>query len=85
MVNNTGWGVGSDYQVGFVPSMRMVVDLSELSNSFTMHTTGQSGHAFHRHYIDMAEPWGNIDFHPMLWTRVQVEADAEGQLTLIPE
>ncbi|MCK5645162.1 MAG: penicillin acylase family protein [Anaerolineales bacterium] len=85
MVNNTGWGVGSDYQVGSVPSMRMVVDLSELSNSYTMHTTGQSGHAFHKHYIDMAEPWGNIEFHSMLWTRVQVEADAEGHLTLIPE
>lgn len=85
IVNNTGWSEGGDYRVGIVPSMRMVVDLSDMSNSFTIHPTGQSGHAFHRHYIDMAEPWGNIEFHPMLWTRAQVEADAEGQLTLIPE
>jgi penicillin amidase len=85
MVNNTGWGVQSDYKVGGLPSMRMVVDLSDMSNSFTMHTTGQSGHAFHPHYIDMAEPWANIAFHPMLWTRAQVEGDAEGTLVLIPE
>jgi penicillin amidase len=85
MVNNTAWSEGSDYQVGVVPSMRMVVDLSDLSNSFTMHTTGQSGHAFHKHYIDMAELWANIEFHPMLWTKSQVQADAEGTLTLLPD
>lgn len=85
MVNNTGWGIESDYQVGGLPSMRMVVDLSDMSNSFTMHTTGQSGHAFHPHYIDMAEPWADVEFHPMLWTRTQVEGDAEGTLILLPE
>jgi penicillin amidase len=85
MVNNTGWSVDSEYKVGSLPSMRMVIDLSDMSNSYTMHTTGQSGHAFHPHYIDMAEPWTNIEFHPMLWTRAQVEEGAEGTLLLIPE
>lgn len=85
MVNATGWNEGVDYQVETVPSMRMVVDLSDLSNSYSIHTTGQSGHAFHPHYIDMAEPWSEIEFHTMFWTRAQVEADAEGKLTLHPE
>jgi penicillin amidase len=47
-------------------------------------TTGQSGHAFHDHYIDMAELWRNIQYHPMLWARGQVEAGAEGVLRLTP-
>jgi penicillin amidase len=47
-----------------------------------MHTTGQSGHPFHPHYDDMIDPWRNIDYHPMLWQRQDVEADAEETLIL---
>jgi penicillin amidase len=49
-----------------------------------MHTTGQSGHPFHRHYDDMIDAWQNVDYHPMLWERAQVEEDAEGMLILTP-
>jgi len=49
-----------------------------------MHTTGQSGHAYHRHYDDMIDPWRNIEYHPMLWEQADVEADAEGILVLRP-
>ena len=85
IVNATGWNESLDYQVRGVPSMRMVVDFSDLDNSVTMNTTGQSGHTFHPHYMDMAEAWGNIEFHPMFWTRSLVESAAEGILTLIPD
>jgi penicillin amidase len=64
--------------------MRMIVDLSDLTNSFNMHTTGQSGHAYHPHYVDMADPWRLIQYHPMLWEQAQVEAGAEGHLRLLP-
>jgi penicillin amidase len=64
--------------------MRMIVDLSNLSNSLSMHTTGQSGHAFHPHYIDMADPWRSLQYHPMLWERGQVESAAESHLRLVP-
>jgi len=49
-----------------------------------MHTTGQSGHPFHRHYDDMIDPWRNIEYHPMLWTRGQVEAAVVDYLILTP-
>jgi len=84
IVNATEWNESLDYQVRSLPSMRMVVDFSNLDNSVTMHTTGQSGHTFHPHYMDMAEAWGNIEFHPMFWTRSLIEAAAEGTLTLVP-
>ncbi len=64
--------------------MRMVVDLGDLTRSEAIHTTGQSGHAYHRHYADMIERWTDGGFHPMRWTREQVEADTAATLTLVP-
>lgn len=83
IVNATGWGLGS-YEVGSVPSMRMIVDLSNLQNSLTIHTTGQSGHAYHPHYNDMVDPWRKIEYNPMHWERAAIEDAAEGTLRLTP-
>jgi penicillin amidase len=84
MVNNTGYNITESLEGVGLPSQRMVVDLSDLTNAFSIHPTGQSGHAFHKHYIDMADLWRNIDYHPMLWDRGQIEAAAEGHLRLVP-
>jgi penicillin amidase len=84
IVNATGWVASRGYEVVGLPSMRMIVDLSDLSNSLMMHTTGQSGHAYHPHYVDMADPWRYIEYHPMLWDRAQVEGAQEAHLTLRP-
>ena len=86
IVNATGWDATKDgpYAVRSLPSMRMVVDLSELSNSLTIHTTGQSGHAYHAHYADMTEPWRQIQYKSMLWDREQIENEASAKLELVP-
>lgn len=85
IVNATGWDYGSGgFSVQWLPSMRMIVDLHDLSQSLTMHTTGQSGHPFSPHYADMIESWRNIEYHPMLWTRDQVDKAAANRLTLVP-
>ena len=86
IVNATGWDAANEepYAVRSLPSMRMIVDLDNLENSLTMHTTGQSGHAYHQHYVDMTDPWRNIQYHGMLWNREQVEADASEYLELVP-
>jgi penicillin amidase len=83
-VNNTGYDLDSPYAVETVPSYRQIVDLGDLARSVSMHTTGQSGHPYHRHYDDMIDPWRNIEYHPMLWQRADVEAAAEGTLVLRP-
>ncbi|MDY7077924.1 MAG: penicillin acylase family protein [Chloroflexota bacterium] len=83
-VNNTGYSLNDPYTVNLVPSYRQVVDMADLSRSVSMHTTGQSGHPYHTHYDDMIDPWRNVEYHPMLWKRVDVEADAEGVLVLKP-
>lgn len=84
IVNATGGNLNNGYTVQWLPSMRMIVDLSNFSASQTIHTTGQSGHAYHEHYTDMIDLWRTIQYHTMLWEREDVEAAAEGHLVLKP-
>ncbi|MBN2116392.1 MAG: penicillin acylase family protein [Anaerolineales bacterium] len=85
IVNATGWSVRDGYETNWLPSMRMIVDLGNLSNSVTVHTTGQSGHAYHPHYDDMAAMWAKIEYYSMLWDQQAVTSQAEGHLVLYPK
>ena len=73
-----------DFAVRSVPSMRMIIDLSNLSASQLIHTTGQSGHTLNEHYDDFVDPWLNGRYNPLLWTRDDVQAHAAETLTLTP-
>lgn len=84
IVNATGWDVGVSFEVDWLPSMRMIVDFSNLNDSLTVHTTGQSGHAYHPHYIDMAPLWAGVKYYPMWWDRESIISDSEGHLVLKP-
>ncbi|MCL0056293.1 penicillin acylase family protein [Dehalococcoidia bacterium] len=84
-VNNTVWDAGAgDFSVSALPSMRMIIDLADLSQSVAIHTTGQSGHPYSRHYDDMIDTWLNMEYNPMLWTREDIEAAAVNRLILHP-
>jgi len=85
IVNATAWNALEGYEVTNVPSMRMIVDLSNLNNSVTIHTTGQSGHAYHPHYIDMAQTWANVEYYPMAWDQNEIMSEAQGHLVLMPK
>ncbi|MBZ0282164.1 MAG: penicillin acylase family protein [Anaerolineae bacterium] len=85
LVNATAWDYdNSGFTVRSLPSMRMIVDFSDLSRSLSIHTTGQSGHPYSPHYGDMIDLWRNIQYHPMLWTPEQVSAAQSAILTLSP-
>lgn len=84
IVNATGWELGVSFQVNWLPSEREIIDLSNLDASVAIHTTGQSGHAYHPHYVDMAPLWANIQYVPMWWKQESVSANAEGHLRLVP-
>jgi penicillin amidase len=84
IVNAAGWTVGESFEVNWLPSEREIVDLSNLNNSLAIYTTGQSGHAYHPHYIDMALPWTQLQYAPMWWEQQSVISDAEGHLQLVP-
>lgn len=84
-VNATSWNTdGGDFSVRALPSMRMIIDLSNLDNSVTMHTTGQSGHPFSDQYGNLIEDWADVEYKPMLFTREAVEAAGAQRLVLQP-
>ncbi len=85
IVNATGWDPTSDnYEVDAVPSMRMVVDLSNLDASRWIQLTGESGHAFSAHYWDQFELWRTGKTLPMRWDEASIKAAAKHTQTLRP-
>jgi penicillin amidase len=84
IVNATYWAVGESFEIQWLPSEREIVDLSDLDNSLATHTTGQSGHAYHPHYIDMAPLWAAINYAPLWWDKESIINDSEGHLILVP-
>ncbi len=84
VINAVGWTATEGYEVDWLPSMRMLVDLGDLTKSRAIHTTGQSGHIGSDHYDDMIPLWLNGETVPFLWERADVEADAEARLILEP-
>jgi penicillin amidase len=83
-VNATGWNAQRGYEITAVPSMRMIVDLSDLDKSQWINLTGASGHAFHGNYADQAEAWARGDLLPMLSTPEAVKKAAVHTLRLNP-
>jgi len=84
LVNAAGWDATEGFEVDWLPSMRMLVDLGDLANSLAVHTTGQSGHVDHPHYDDMIPLWQEGRFSPMLWERREIERNAESVQVLVP-
>jgi penicillin amidase len=84
IVNATGWDATTGYEVNWVPSMRMIVDLSNLDASRWIQLTGNSGHAFGAHYADQFEAWRTGRTLPMRWDRATIRREAAHTLTLTP-
>ncbi len=83
-VDAAGFSFNDPFTMGGGASQRYIADLSDLDNSRIIHTTGQSGHLFHRHREDFITMWQKVEYHPMLFSRQAVEANAEATLTLTP-
>ncbi|MGO3147205.1 MAG: penicillin acylase family protein [Leucobacter sp.] len=84
VVNATGWALGSGYATTTVPSMRMVIDVSDWDASTWQNLTGQSGHAFHPHYTDQTAGWAKGEQYTWNFTSDMVTAAAKDTLTLVP-
>ncbi len=88
--SNTVWATGSgldtldsDQVIG--PPFRFIADLSDWRNSVGLLAPGNSGQPGSHHYDDQIEAWFEGGYHPLLFTREDVEAAAEARLRLIPE
>jgi penicillin amidase len=82
-VNNAGFSVRTFRQV-VVASYRQILDLGDWDRSMAIHTTGQSGLPFHRHYRDFVVPWATGQYHLVPFSSVKVLEVVENSLTLAP-
>ncbi|MFD7920743.1 penicillin acylase family protein [Streptomyces sp. NPDC059740] len=83
-VDATGWNAAGGYQVVWVPSMRMVVNLADFDKSRWINLTGASGHAFDAHYDDQTEKWAKGELLPWAFGESAVKKATKNTLTLSP-
>lgn len=84
VVNATGWDLDEGYATSSVPSMRMVIDLSDWDASTWQNLTGASGHAFHPNYTDQSAGWARGEQYPWNFTPAAVAEHTSDELTLTP-
>ncbi|WP_343075850.1 penicillin acylase family protein [Microbacterium horticulturae] len=84
VVDATGWSIGGGFDVNTVPSMRLVVDLSNFDASTWTNLTGESGHAFHPNYNDQVDAWQHVEALPWAFSPKAVKAAAKHTLVLTP-
>jgi penicillin amidase len=85
VVNANGWNASSGYEVDWAPSMRMVVDLSDLDASTWINQTGVSGHPADSHYADQVDDWVAGRQRPWPFTEAAVRETDPDVLSLRPE
>ncbi|MFI8088519.1 penicillin acylase family protein [Streptomyces sp. NPDC086080] len=83
-VNATGWNAAGGYEVVWVPSMRMVVNLGDLDKSRWINLTGASGHAYSAHYVDQTDKWAAGELLEWPFSRKAVEKNTSDTLLLRP-
>jgi penicillin amidase len=83
-VDATGWNAAGGYDVVWVPSMRMIVNLGDLDKSRWINLTGASGHAYNAHYTDQTSKWANNELLPWYFTEEQVETATKAKMALTP-
>jgi len=84
-VNAGYWWDGAPFKEQMAPMYRQVVDLKDLRASrWTPGPPGLAEQRWSTHYGDLADAWLHGYYRPMLWTRDDVQADAESTLTLEP-
>ena len=86
LVNAFNWDASTDsFAVTAGPSMRMVVDLSDLDASRWVNQTGTSGHPFHPHWKDQTQAWIDGETYPWAFSEGAVREAGEATLTLVPD
>ncbi|MEV4437588.1 penicillin acylase family protein [Streptomyces sp. NPDC049577] len=83
-VNAAGWNAAGGYDVVWVPSMRMVVNLGDLDKSRWINLTGASGHAYAAHYYDQTDLWAKGELLPWAFSPNAVKKATGDELTLKP-
>jgi penicillin G amidase len=84
VVDATGFDIATGFAVDEVPSMRMLVDLSDLDGSTWVNLTGASGHVDDPHYLDQLPLWRDQKTLPWGFSRAAVLAATKDKSVLTP-
>ena len=87
-VNAFSWDASSEpetFDVTSAPSMRMIVDLSNLDQSRWVNQTGISGHPGDSHYDDQLGTWLKGKDYPWPFSAKEVNAAKSEEQTFSPE
>ncbi|MEU9128232.1 penicillin acylase family protein [Kitasatospora sp. NPDC048540] len=82
-VDAAGWNAAAGYQVDWIPSMRMVVDLSDFDASRWINVGGASGHAFHDNYNDQTQLWADGKLLSWSYSPEAVDKSTKHTMTLL--
>ncbi len=66
-------------------SYRQIFDMADLNAAQICVPPGNSGQPGSPHYDDNIERWRDVEYHPLYIDWDDIEANAEAQLTLVPE
>ncbi|MGP4113391.1 penicillin acylase family protein [Streptomyces sp. 4N509B] len=83
-VDASGWNAAGNYEITWVPSMRMVVSLADFDESLWINLGGASGHAYHDNYTDQTDLWARGEYLPWVYGAEAVDGRTEQTLTLVP-
>jgi penicillin G amidase len=84
VVDATGFDIEQGFGVDELPSMRMVVDLSNFDRSTWVNLTGESGHVDDPNYLDQLPLWQNQKTLAWPFSRRAVLAASRDFLVLEP-
>jgi len=75
---------GGKYDVANVASLRMIVDMGDVSKAQIIIPMGQSGQPQHPHYKDMIQTWREMKYIPLYFEKKDVVANQRELLILKP-
>ncbi|NNJ71668.1 MAG: penicillin acylase family protein, partial [Enterobacterales bacterium] len=85
-INNMVFKLGKEpFTTAHGPSTRRIVDFADMTNSWGINPTGQSGVVNDKHYDDQAIMYSKGDFRPQWFTPEQIKANTASSLILLPK
>lgn len=84
-INHAGFDPLLPFTVNTIASYRQIIDLRNFSRSMCVHSLGQSGHPLHPHYRDLLPLWSEGRYHPIYFSKKDIQAHSLHLLRLIPQ
>lgn len=84
-INNGEYSWNDPYEMILGPSIRRIIDFSDLSKSWSINSTGQSGNPISQYYGDQTESWLNGQYKFIYQDSTFFDENQFNTMTFIPE